>query len=97
MNVELGHAGDKRGNVSEPKTEHLQVLVYDIDLKAPACVLLQAAYGCGPNPAALRYFDPKYWLTAPTPGMRKIAGTPEQWKRAADITAATWGDKQPQD
>lgn len=76
-------------------TEELQVMVYDTDLKAPACVLLQAAYGCGPSPAALRHFKSQHWLTAPTPGMRKIAGTPEQWKKAAAITAATWGDKRP--
>lgn len=78
-------------------TEDLQVIVYDTDLKAPACVLLQAMYGCGPSPAALRHFEPKHWITHPTPGMRKISGTPEQWKQAAAITAATWGDKRPHD
>src|SRR2546422_580236 len=72
-----------------------QTLVYDIDLKAPACVLIQAAYGCGASPAALAHFEPKHWITHPTPGMRKIAGTPEEWKKAAKITADHWGDKRP--
>lgn len=76
-------------------TEELQVMVYDTDLKAPACVLLQAAFGCGASPHALTYFPARHWLTQPTPGMRKIAGTPEQWKQAAALTAATWGDKEP--
>ena len=76
-------------------TQELLVMVYDMDLKAPACVLLQAAFGCGASPAALRHFEPKHWITHPTPGMRKIAGTPEQWKKAAAITASTWGDKRP--
>lgn len=76
-------------------TEDLHVMVYDTDLKAPACVLLQAVYGCGPSPEALRHFEPLHWLTAPTPGMRKIAGTREQWKKAAAITVAAWGDKRP--
>lgn len=75
--------------------EDLQVMVYDTKLKAPACVLIQAAFGCGSSPAALRNFESRHWLTEPTPGMRKIAGTPEQWAKAAAITAAAWGDARP--
>ena len=75
--------------------EDFQVMVYDINLKAPACVLIQALFGCGAYPAALENFETKHWLTSPTPGMRKISGTPEQWKKAAAITATTWGDKRP--
>lgn len=78
-----------------PRDDGRQVLVYDTDLKAPACVLLQAVYGCGSYPAALRNFDSRHWLITPTKGMRKIAGTPEEWRLAAAITAKTWGDKRP--
>lgn len=75
--------------------EEKQVLVYDIDLKAPACVLLQAVMGCGVSPAALMHFNSRNWLTIHTPGMRKIAGTQAEWKMAAEITSKTWGDKRP--
>lgn len=66
------------------------LLIYDLDLKAPACVLIQAAMGCGASPAALRHFDSRHWLITPTPGMRKIAGTDDQWRMAAQITADQW-------
>lgn len=66
--------------------EETTVLVYDFDLKAPACVLIQAAYGCDTRNTAFDHFDPNHWLLAPTPGMRKVAGTASQWKRAAEIT-----------
>jgi hypothetical protein len=68
-----------------------QELVYDFELRAPACVLLQAAFGCGSHPDALRLFEPKHWLTSPTPGMRKVSGTPEQWQQAALATQKAWG------
>jgi hypothetical protein len=71
------------------------VLLFDIELKASACVLLQAAFGCGAHPAALRHFSSRHWLTSLTPGMRKITGTESDWKRAAEITTATWGDRRP--
>ena len=71
------------------------VLVYDFELKAPACVLIQAIYGCGSNSAVLNLFESKHWLTSPTPGMRKTAGTEEQWEHAAAITAKRWGSKSP--
>lgn len=69
------------------------VLVYDTDLRAPACVLLQAVFGCGSSPRALRHFDSLHWLTAPTPGMRKLEGTEEEWKQIAELTRERWGDK----
>ena len=61
-------------------------LVYDFTLKAPACVLIQAGYGCDTRNEAFRGFDPAHWLLAPTPGMVKVSGTPEQWRLAAEIT-----------
>lgn len=68
-------------------------LVYDTDLRAPACVLLQAVFGCGASPAALRHFDPMHWLIAPTPGMAVMEATDEQWQMVAALTAEKWGDK----
>lgn len=62
------------------------VLVYDPDLKRPACVLIQAAYGCDSAQLATVGFDPATWLLAPTPGMRKLAGDAALWKRVVDIT-----------
>lgn len=64
-------------------------LVYDCVLKRPACVLLQAVMGGGD--AGVMHdlgFDSDSWLLAPTPDMRRIAGTREEWLRAAAITAA---------
>lgn len=59
-------------------------LVFDIKLRRPACVLLQAVYGCGHNNGFLQMnFDSREWLVAPTPDMRKVRGTREQWKRLA--------------
>jgi hypothetical protein len=81
---------------SKTVEQEMYELVYDFDLKAPACVLLQAVFRCGASPRALNLFEPRHWLVNPTPGMRKIPGTLEQWKQAAAITAATWGDKRAQ-
>ena len=63
------------------------VLVFDTQLKRPACVLIQAVYGCGHNNEFLgKTFDSSTWLTFPTPGMSRIRGTREQWKRAAAMS-----------
>jgi hypothetical protein len=75
--------------------EQNHVLVYDLELKAPACVLLQAAFGCDAYATALRHFNVRHWLTSPTPGMRKVRGTDDEWKRVAQITAAAWGERNP--
>jgi hypothetical protein len=77
-----------------PSTTDSIVLVYDTDLKAPACALIQAAYGCSSRQLH-RFFEPKHWLVAPTPGMRKLAATDEQWYKAAVITERRWGDESP--
>lgn len=79
---------DEKGDCVE-----LFFLVYDLELRAPACVLLQAAHGCGARPAPLRHFEPRHWLTKPTPGMRKIGGTDEEWQRAAALTLERWGGR----
>lgn len=70
-------------------------LIYDLELRAPACVLLQAAFGCKDR-GALRHFDSTHWLTSPTPGMRRMSGTDADWKKVAEITRKRWGNKRPQ-
>ncbi len=70
----------------------MHTLVYDVDLKAPACVLLQAAFGCSGH-HALRHFDSRHWLTSPTPGMRNVEGTDAEWQKAAAITRKHWGER----
>lgn len=59
-------------------------LIFDVEQKRPACVLLQAAYGCGASPRALRFFPSKSWLVSPTAGMRRIRATEEEWRQIAD-------------
>lgn len=46
----------------------MPTLVYDMNLKRPACALLQAAYGGSPGVAGK--FPAEHWLIAPTPGMK---------------------------
>lgn len=72
----------------------LHELVYDLDLMAPACVLLQAAMGCGGCPA-FHHFDSTHWLVAPTPGMRLLRATDEQWALVAERTRQRWGKRRP--
>jgi hypothetical protein len=43
-------------------------LVYDIKLKRPGCVLLQAALGGDPGVA--NNFPTEHWLLAPSPDMK---------------------------
>lgn len=57
-------------------------LLYDVELRRPACVLLQAM-ARGDKSALYRFFDTKTWLVSPTPGMRRITATAEQWERVA--------------
>lgn len=67
-------------------------LIYDLNLLAPACVLLQAVAGCDTS-ALSRHFASRHWLVAPTPGMRRITGTDEEWQRAAAATERRWGER----
>ncbi len=62
-------------------------LVVDVVQRRPACVLLQAAYGMGARPRALRYFDAADWLTVPTPDMRIVTGTDDEWRALAQQCA----------
>lgn len=76
-----GHEARRGGEeiVSEKIT-----LIYDTELKRPGCVLLQAVAGCDQY-ALNRFFNSEDWLVSPTPGMKRISGTPEEWKRAAKM------------
>lgn len=65
-------------------------LIYDLKLRRPACVLLQALYGCGDSNGFLQStFDAKEWLTAPTEDMQRICGTKEEWERLASASKRT--------
>lgn len=66
-------------------SEKTYTMVYDTDLYRPACVLLQAAYRADQG-ALNEFFESQDWLVQPTPGMKKLSGTAEQWKRAAQMT-----------
>lgn len=68
------------------KHEPVITLVVDAKLRQPACVLLQAAYGCGgSNSFVCRTFDTEDWLLAPTANMAKVTGTEEQWRQLAAV------------
>ena len=56
--------------------------LFDVELKKPACVLLQSAAKADWT-ALSRFFSSECWLDAPTPGMRMAEGTAEEWKRIA--------------
>lgn len=63
-------------------------LVIDVEQRRPGCVLIQAALG-GDNHLVSSLFDATSWLVAPTPGMRLVSGTMEQWKAfAKEVNAA---------
>jgi hypothetical protein len=49
----------------------MPVLVYDLKLARPACVLLSAAMGGTPGVA--QQFPTEHWLLAPTPDMKRYA------------------------
>jgi hypothetical protein len=65
-------------------------LVYDLDLKQPACAILQAAMG-GEHLYLSRHFTSDHWLVQPTPGMKLMEASDEQWKKVAEITKRRLG------
>lgn len=60
--------------------------VYDTDLRRPGCPLLQAAMGgtTGRQYSQI-FFEPDKWLLAPTPGMKLLEATYEQWQMVASL------------
>ena len=59
-------------------------IIYDRELRRPACVLLNAVGGG--DPELIRLFDSDSWLVAPTPGMRRIMCTEEEARQLAALT-----------
>lgn len=58
-------------------------LLYDTVLRRPGCVLLQAVAG-GDGEAFREFFGgADNWLVSPTPDMKMITGTREQWRKEA--------------
>lgn len=69
--------------------EHI-VMVYDAELRRPACVLLQAVYGCGSANGFFQHnFQPGSWLVSPTKGMKRYAATREEWQRIGKLKPRT--------
>lgn len=62
-------------------------LLYDIVLRKAACELLQAAFKCDYHHTRI-IFKPADWLFQPTPGMRRIVGTRQEWERLAESATA---------
>jgi hypothetical protein len=58
-------------------------LVWDIKQNRPACELLQAAFKAD-TWSLRRYFPAGTWLVYPTPDMRIVEGTDEEWKQIAE-------------
>ena len=68
-------------------------LMFDPVKKAVGCVLIQAAYGCDYSLVHEFGFDTSTWLVAPSEGLKRIRGTKEEWKRAAEISNKEWAGK----
>lgn len=65
----------------DPRTVGRLPILYDTELRRPGCVLLQAVAGGDPE-AFRRFFGgADDWLVTPTPGMRLMYGTEEEWAR----------------
>lgn len=65
-------------------------LLFDTKLMRPACVLLQAAAGISGSGSyrgpIYEFFDADDWLVNPTPDMKRMTGTREQWQKVSKIT-----------
>lgn len=63
----------------EDKTNPVYALVYDVKLRRPGCVLLQAAMnGTVPSGLFQELFPSESWLLAPTDDMQTYNTTEEQ-------------------
>lgn len=63
-------------------------IAYDVELKQPGCVLIQALFSTSiSNFEISKHFDSSDWLLAPTKGMRVYTITEDQLKQLALITA----------
>lgn len=57
-------------------------LLFDMATMRPACVVLQAVYGCPTDP--VQWFDKTLWETRLTDSMRKLRGTRTEFRTYAD-------------
>lgn len=64
--------------------DQLHRFAYDAKLRQPACVLLQAAFGC--NYSLTHRFPSDTWLLAPTPDMRVYAISEEVLSKLVEAT-----------
>lgn len=58
-------------------------IVFDVKLKRPACVLLQAAYGA--DSAVAHKFPVKSWLTFPTEDMHLFNATDDEMGKLVEM------------
>lgn len=60
------------------------VVVFDPVLLRPGCVILQALGGGADTGTLFKLgMHSEYWLVSPSPDMRPMAGTEEEWKKVA--------------
>ena len=69
--------------MTTPTGEKTYDLVVDSVTKRPACVLLQAGYGCNSHLVS-ELFDSKTWHLSPRPTFVVVNGTLYQWKGHAE-------------
>jgi hypothetical protein len=62
----------------------MRFIAYDLKLKRPGCVLLQAVMGGDARAAS--QFDPKKWLLAPTPDLKLYPLTDEVLEKLLEIS-----------
>ena len=68
--------------VNDIVDDEVYTMAFDLSLKRPACVLIQAGLGCSPNIAHL--FETHTWLVAPTDNLKKYNLTGKQLKQAVE-------------
>ncbi len=68
------------------------IIVYDLELMKPGCVLLQAMYG-GTIPDFSSRFDAEEWLLAPTPNLKAYEITEEQLEKLTELHGGIKGKK----
>lgn len=82
---------DKKDGPSDTQASPVRLfetfrIAYDVTLRRPGCVLLQAVMGCAvPNFQLL--FPSESWLVSPTDDMKAYRATREELDRLSEITA----------
>jgi hypothetical protein len=66
--------------------EHEYVLIYDLKLRRPGCVLLQVFGGTVPRDLFFELFDGTDWLLAPTPDLKAYRMTRSDLEQASRIS-----------